>query len=222
MKTAIAYIRVSTQKQGRSGLGLEAQTAAIKAFAAAEGFTIIETYVEVETGKGADALETRPQLAAALVAAAKANGTVIVAKLDRLTRDVHFGSGLMARKVAFKVCDLPNADNFQLHLFLALAEKERELISARTKAALRAAKERGQKLGSPTTPAILKARSSAFAASLRDIVEPLAHLPSRAIAATLNAQGVHTATGGIWSSVTVLRLIDRLRLGPCDAEEVAA
>ena len=221
MKTAIAYIRVSTQKQGRSGLGLEAQTAAIKAFAAAEGFTIIETYVEVETGKGADALETRPQLASALAAAAKVDGTVIVAKLDRLTRDVHFGSGLMARKVAFKVCDLPNADNFQLHLFLALAEKERELISVRTKA-LRAAKERGQKLGSPTTPAILKARSSAFAASLRDIVEPLAHLPSRAIAAALNAQGVHTATGGIWSSVTVLRLIDRLRLGPRDAKEVAA
>ena len=128
--------------------------------------------------------------------------------------------GHQSRRI--KVCDLPNADNFQLHLFLALAEKERELISVRTKAALRAAKERGQKLGSPTTPAILKARSSAFAASLRDIVEPLAHLPSRVIAAALNAQGVHTATGGIWSSVTVLRLIDRLRLGPRDAEEVAA
>jgi DNA invertase Pin-like site-specific DNA recombinase len=212
MKTAIAYIRVSTQKQGRSGLGLEAQTAAIKPFAAAEGFTITETYVEVETGKGADALETRLQLAAALAAAAKVNGTVIVAKLDRLTRDVHFGSGLMARKVAFKACDLPNADNFQLHLFLALAEKERELISVRTKAALRAAKDRGQKLGSPTTPAILRDRSSAFAETLRAIVMPMVDLPSRAIAAALNEQGVLTSTGGLWSSVTVLRLIDRLEV----------
>lgn len=150
MKAAIAYIRVSTQKQGRSGLGLEAQQAQIAAFAAAEGFTIVKTVVEVETGKGSDALETRPQLAAALEAAAKIGGPVVVAKLDRLTRDVHFGSGLMARKVSFKVADLPNADNFQLHLFLALAEKERELISVRTKAALAAARERGQKLGSPT------------------------------------------------------------------------
>jgi DNA invertase Pin-like site-specific DNA recombinase len=139
------------------------------------------------TVEGVFRLPTRPQLAAALAAAAKVNGTVVVAMLDRLTRDVHFGSGLMARKVAFRVCDLPNADNFQLHLFLALAEKERELISARIKAALRAAKESGQKLGSPTT---LKARSSAFAANLKVIVEPLVHLPSRAIAAALNEQGV--------------------------------
>ena len=93
MKTAIAYIRVSTQKQGRSGLGLEAQATAIKAFAASEGFTIIDTYVEVETGKGADELETRPQLAAALELARLTGATIVVAKLDRLTRDVHFGNG---------------------------------------------------------------------------------------------------------------------------------
>jgi DNA invertase Pin-like site-specific DNA recombinase len=212
VKTAIAYVRVSTQKQGRSGLGLEAQQAQLAAFAAAEGFTITKTFVEVETGKGADALESRPQLTAALQAAKGA--VLIVAKLDRLTRDVHFGSGLMLRRdVAFKVADLPNADNFQLHLFLALAEKERELISVRTKAALVAARERGQKLGSPTTPGILKNRSSAFAEKLRTIVMPMIGLPSRTIAAALNRQGVLTATGGAWSSVTVLRLINRLSLG---------
>ena len=93
-----------------------------------------------------------------------------------------------------------------------LPRKNANSFPSRTRAALRAAKDRGQKLGSPTTPAILKARSSAFAANLRDIVEPLAHLPSRAIAAALNAQGVLTATGGAWSSVTVLRLIDRLEI----------
>jgi DNA invertase Pin-like site-specific DNA recombinase len=213
MKSAIAYIRVSTQKQGRSGLGLEAQQAQIAAFAAAEGFTITDTFVEVETGKGADALATRPQLAAAIDAAAKTKGTLIVAKLDRLTRDVHFGSGLMLRRdVAFKVAELPHADNFQLHLFLALAEKEREMISMRTKAALRAAKERGQKLGSPTSPAILRERADAFAANLKAIVEPIAHLSSRAIAAVLNERGVATATGGTWSSATVLRMINRMEL----------
>jgi DNA invertase Pin-like site-specific DNA recombinase len=137
---------------------------------------------------------------------------VIVAKLDRLTRDVHFGSGLMSRKVAFKVAEMPHADNFQLHLFLALAEQEREVISARTKAALQAAKERGQKLGSPTSPAILRDRSSAFAEGLRAIVAPIAHLTSRQIAEQLNAQNVLTATGGLWQSMTVCRLLDRLNL----------
>ena len=212
MKTAIAYIRVSTQKQGKSGLGLEAQAAQIAAFARAEGYEVIDTYVEIETGKGADALETRPQLAAALEVARLTGGTIVVAKLDRLTRDVHFGSGLMAAKVAFRVCEMPHADNFQIHIMLAVAEKERQMISERTKAALAAARERGTTLGSPTTPRILKDRSAAFAASLRTTVEPLSHLPSRAIAAALNAQGVLTATGGAWSGKTVLRLLDRLEI----------
>lgn len=209
MKTAIAYVRVSTQQQGRSGLGLEAQQAQIAAFAAAEGFTITATFVEVETGKGADALDARPQLAAALAAANKA--TLIVAKLDRLTRDVHFGSGLMSRKVAFRIADMPNADNFQIHIMLAVAEKEREMISQRTKAALAAVKARGVKLGSPTGNALQKNRSSAFAESLRAIVEPIINLPSRAIAAHLNSNSITTPTGGAWSSVTVLRLVNRLQ-----------
>src|SRR4051794_39881795 len=124
MKSAIAYIRVSTQRQGRSGLGLDAQKDALARFAEAEGFTIIATYVEIESGKGADALERRPQLAAALAAAKAATGRkqpavpVLVAKLDRLSRDVHFISGLMTQRVPFIVAELgADADPFMLHIY---------------------------------------------------------------------------------------------------------
>src|SRR4249920_2878023 len=130
MKTAIAYTRVSTDRQGRSGLGLEAQTAALARFAEAEGFDLIQTFEEVETGKGSDALDRRPQLNAALALAAKHKAPIIVAKLDRLSRDVHFISGLMTHKTPFIVAELgTDADPFMLHLYAALAEKERRLIS---------------------------------------------------------------------------------------------
>jgi DNA invertase Pin-like site-specific DNA recombinase len=212
VKTAIAYIRVSTAKQGQSGLGLEAQKVAISHFCDTEGFAIAETFVEVETGKGADALDKRPQLAAALASAKRDNCPVIVAKLDRLSRDVHFISGLMAQRVPFIVCQLgQNVDPFMLHIYAALAEKERTMISERTKAALAAVKARGQKLGSPTTPAIMKERSSAFAESLREVVTPIINLSSRRIAAILNERGIKTSTGTAWSSKTVLRLIERLQ-----------
>jgi len=216
MKTAIAYIRVSSQQQGRSGLGLEAQQFTIDRFAAAEGFApITQVFTEVETGKGADALDKRPQLAAALAAAKLAGCPVIVAKLDRLSRDVHFISGLMAQRVPFIVCALgQNVDPFMLHIYAALAEKERTMISERTRAALAAAKARGTKLGSPTSPALLRDRSNAFAEGLRDIVEPLvgSGYSSRQLAVALNQMGEHTATGGAWSSVTVLRLVKRLKV----------
>jgi DNA invertase Pin-like site-specific DNA recombinase len=146
----IAYIRVSTSAQGRSGLGIEAQRHALARFGAAEGYEVVREFVEVETGKGADALDRRPQLKAALAAARKLRCHVGVAKLDRLSRDVHFISGLMAHKVPFLVAELgPDVDPFVLHLFAALAEKERALISTRTRQALSAAKARGVTLGNP-------------------------------------------------------------------------
>src|SRR4030081_2383690 len=150
MERAVAYLRVSTQQQQRSGLGIEAQRAAIERFAAAESLTIIGEYAEFETGKGADALDRRPQLAAALAAARKEKCSVVVSKLDRLSRDVAFVSGLMAQRVPFIVAELGrDADPFMLHLYAALAEKERRLISERTKAALAARKAQGGQLGNP-------------------------------------------------------------------------
>src|ERR1700732_2490254 len=166
MKTAIAYTRVSTAQQGKSGLGMEAQQAALIRFAEAEGFDLVQTFQEVETGKGADALNRRPQLAAALKAAKKLKSPIIVAKLDRLSRDVHFISGLMAHKTPFIVAELgTDADPFMLPLSAALAEKERAMISHRTKAALTAAKARGQKLGNPNMDAAREAASAALKAN---------------------------------------------------------
>src|SRR5258707_5430253 len=143
-RAVITYIRVSTSQQGRSGLGIEAQRTALSHFAKAEGFEVVREFVEVETGKGADALDRRPQLKAALTSARKHRCHVAVSKLDRLSRDVHFISGLMAHKVPFWVAELgSDVDPFVLHLFAALAEKERALISTRTPQALAAAKARG-------------------------------------------------------------------------------
>src|SRR4030081_2754461 len=148
MGRAVAYLRVSTQQQQRSGLGIEAQRAAIERFAAAESLLITAEYSEFETGKGADALDRRPQLAAALAAARRAKCSIVVSKLDRLSRDVAFVAGLMAQRVPFIVAELGrDADPFMLHLYAALAEKERRLISERTKAALGAKKSAGAVLG---------------------------------------------------------------------------
>src|SRR6187200_892855 len=150
MRTLVAYYRVSTARQGRSGLGLEAQREAVSRFAAAERFEIAREFVEVETGKGADALDRRPQLASALTEARRRKCAVVVAKLDRLSRDVHFISGLMAERVRFIVTELgADVDPFILHLFAALAEKERAMIATRTRDALQRAKARGVKLGGP-------------------------------------------------------------------------
>ena len=158
----ITYVRVSTSKQGRSGLGIEAQRQSLRQFAKAEGLELIREFVEVETGKGSDALDRRPQLKAALAAAKKLKCHVAVAKLDRLSRDVHFISGLMAHRVPFVVAELgADVDPFVLHLFAALAEKERSLISTRTRQALAAAQARGVTLGSPK---LHQARESAVAA----------------------------------------------------------
>src|ERR1700724_44567 len=158
----ITYVRVSTSQQGRSGLGLEAQRQSLRQFAKAEGLELVREFVEVETGKGGDALDRRPQLKAALAAARKLKCHIAVAKLDRLSRDVHFISGLMAHKVPFLVAELgSDVDPFVLHLFAALAEKERSLISTRTRQALAADKARGVILGNPKLP---EARKNALEA----------------------------------------------------------
>src|SRR6201986_1037020 len=151
MERAVAYLRVSTQRQQRSGLGIEAQRATIARFAEAEGLTIIAEFIEAESGKGADALDRRPQLAAALAKAKSAKCAVLVSKLDRLSRDAAFVAGLMAQRVPFIVAELGrDADPFMLHLYAALSEKERRLISECPKAALAIRKATGTKLGNPT------------------------------------------------------------------------
>ena len=211
MKPAISYIRVSRQKQGRSGLGLEAQQAAIDRFCAAESYQLAACFVEVETGKGADALERRPELAAALNAARKLSGPVIVAKLCRLSRDVAFIAGLMSKRVPFIVTALgPNVDPFTLHIHAALAEQERRLISERTKDALAAARKRGVVLGNAQQARTNADVAGAYAETLRPVVWPIINLSSRQIAAVLNAQGHKTPQGRAWQSKSVLRLVERL------------
>lgn len=216
----VAYLRVSTGRQGRSGLGLEAQRENIARFAASEGYKVASEFIEVESGKGADALERRPQLAAALQDARKRKGTVVVAKLDRLSRDVHFISGLMAHKVPFIVTELgPDVDPFILHLYAALGEKERKLIAARTKAALAVKKAQGLSLGNPRLREARRAgRAAIIAVADRhaENVMPIIRAVQKAgattlreIAAALNARGVQTARGGEWHAMTVKNLMDR-------------
>jgi DNA invertase Pin-like site-specific DNA recombinase len=212
MKMAIAYTRVSTAQQGKSGLGMEAQQAALVRFAEAEGFDLVQTFQEVETGKGADALNRRPQLAAALKAAKKLKSPIIVAKLDRLSRDVHFISGLMAHKTPFIVAELgADADPFMLHLYAALAEKERAMISRRTKDALAAKKAQGVALGGLRAHGA-QARDDANdrAAILRPVFDEHAGLSARKIAAALNERKIATPTGGVWHAATVIRVQKRL------------
>ncbi|WP_348642358.1 recombinase family protein [Mesorhizobium sp. B2-3-11] len=130
MSSAVAYYRLSTHRQGRSGLGIEAQRAAVARCTEADGIAIVDEFTEIETGKGSDALDHRPQLAAALALARRAKCPVIVAKLDRLSRNVAFIPGLRVQRVPFIVAELgADADPFMLHLYAALAEKERRLIS---------------------------------------------------------------------------------------------
>jgi DNA invertase Pin-like site-specific DNA recombinase len=221
MRQVVAYYRVSTERQGKSGLGIDAQRAAMARFVEAEGCELLGEYVEVETGKGADALDRRPQLAAALATARKGKAAVLVAKLDRLSRDVAFVSGLMAQRVPFIVAELgPDADPFMLHLYAALAEKERNLISERTRVALAAKKAAGAVLGNRTNLAEAQAKSVAankagadvFAANVLPIVrqiEASGITGARAIAAALNARGIRTARGGAWYDSTVRNLLAR-------------
>ena len=219
MDQVVAYIRVSTAGQGKSGLGIEAQRQAIARFAEVEGFEIAAEHIEVETGKGADALDRRPVLAAALAEAKRLRCAVVVAKLDRLSRDVAFIAGLMAQRVPFVVAELGSGvDPFVLHLYAALAEKERAMISARTTAALAAAKAKGTRLGNPNIgeaqakgTASTKASADRFAANVLPLILPLKAEGAtlRQIADELNARGVETARGGKWAATQVSDILRR-------------
>jgi DNA invertase Pin-like site-specific DNA recombinase len=210
MRRAIVYTRVSTGRQGKSGLGLEAQEAMIQRFVAQEGFTVAQSFVEVQSGKDDDT--RRPQLNEALTAARKAKAPIIVAKLDRLSRDVHFISGLMKHRVPFVVAELgADTDPFMLHIYAALAEKERAMISQRTRDALASAKARGKKLGGLRDHGReAKAAAIARAKALGPLFEELAGKSAREIARILNERGVATPTGKPWSAMTVTRTRDRL------------
>jgi DNA invertase Pin-like site-specific DNA recombinase len=222
MKQAVAYLRVSSDKQGASGLGLEAQRAALAAFSAAEGIELLGEFIEVETGKGSDALDRRPQLKSALEAARRGKCPVIVSKLCRLSRDVHFISGLMAHKVPFIVAELgADTDPFVLHLYAALAEKERNLISQRTTEALKAAKARGKKLGNPTN--LDKARETAaqtitiradrFASNVAPVIAQIQSKgikTLRGIADELERRGITTPRGHPnWTAAAVANVLKR-------------
>jgi DNA invertase Pin-like site-specific DNA recombinase len=219
-RNLIGYCRVSTVQQGKSGLGIEAQREALERFAAAEGFELGRVYVEVETGKGSDALDRRPQLAAALKEARRQRCSIAVAKLDRLSRDVHFISGLMAHRVPFLVADLgPDVDPFILHLFAALAQKERALISKRTTEALAAAKAKGITLGNPHIEQARKKavaeiidRADQRAANVVPIVRQIQRTGAtslRQIAEALNARGISSPRGGDWHATSVRNMLAR-------------
>jgi DNA invertase Pin-like site-specific DNA recombinase len=201
----------------KSGLGLAAHRPDVHAFAKAEGVAIIDEYTEVETGKGADALNRRPQLAAALKHAKRHRASMCVAKLDRLSRDVALISSLMAQRVPFIVAALGrNCDPFMLHIYAALAEQERRVISQRTRKSLAEAKARGTtREGKPFTPgnakmiADMKAAAAERDAALRETLRPMIGLSSRAIAERLKELSIAAPRGGAWSHETVQRVMAR-------------
>lgn len=217
MKRYVTYKRVSTEDQGRSGLGLAAQERDIALFL--EGFSeepweVIADFTEVETGKH----NARPKLAEALELARRSGAELLVAKLDRLSRRVSFIATLMDDpKVKLRVASMPYADKFQLHIYAALAEQEREFISKRTKAALAEAKARGTKLGGLRDATgrrneAVKANAKDRAEQVAGIVRPLRAQGAtlREIAEALNRSGVQTARGGSWQASQVMRVLERL------------
>jgi DNA invertase Pin-like site-specific DNA recombinase len=222
MQRIIAYARVSTRQQGASGLGLEAQVERMTAFAAQNGLHIEASYEEVETGRGSDALDLRPVLKAALAHAQKLKCALLVAKLDRLSRDVSFISALMARKTPFIVAELGrDTNNFMLHIHAAVAEQERNVISERTRAALRAKRARGELLGNRKNFGEAQALGrKAQAAEARDRAQSLAPVLAElrqagvtsflGIAEALNARGIATPQGLRWHAASVARVARRL------------
>jgi DNA invertase Pin-like site-specific DNA recombinase len=222
----VAYYRVSTAQQGHSGLGLDAQREAVRKHLATGGWPPLAEFTEVETGKGANALDRRPELQAALAFAKKHKATLIIAKLDRLARNVAFISQMMEREVDFIAVDNPHATRLTLHILAAVAEHEREMISDRTKAALAAAKARGQVLGANG-----KVLAEKHKAEARDRLGPIADrlltmraegLSLRKMADRLNAEGIPTTGGGTWRAPNLKRALDRLADTPSDLPLLSA
>lgn len=212
----MAYYRVSTDKQGVSGLGLEAQRTAVEAHAAKAGCEVVRSFTEVESGRRKD----RPELAAAIAQARRAKATLVVAKLDRLSRNVAFLSALMDSGLELAVLDCPDANRLTLHILAAVAEEEARVISIRTRAALTALKARGVALGRPgNLSAEARARGAAAnrrrAVAAYATVAPLArHWRAEgralaAIAARLNEMTIPTRGGCPWSAMQVKRVLDR-------------
>jgi len=214
----VSYLRVSTQKQGTSGLGLDAQRAAVEGFVSTTGGALINEFQEVETGKGSDALAKRPTLRAALEFCRRKGATLVIAKLDRLARNVHFVSGLMESRVRFVACDMPEANELTIHIMAAFAEHEAKRISQRTKEALAIAKSRGVVLGSAGAanlkPNVEIRQQAANAAiqRLRPVFEGMRArgLSQRVMAAELNSIGIPAPRGGQWGLNQIQRALARL------------
>lgn len=207
----VGYYRVSTQRQGESGLGLEAQKSAVEAFLRGKG-TLVAEFVEVESGKKV----RRPQLEEALKLCRKTKATLVIAKLDRLARNVHFISGLMEAGVDFRAVDAPSKDRFILHIQAAFAEEEARRISERTKAALQAAKARGVIIGATGRARAVKYKAEAIdrAETYRCIIDELrgqGFVKVRDIRDEMNAMGIPSPGGGRWHIPNTQKLISRLR-----------
>ena len=208
----VAYYRVSTPRQGRSGLGLAAQRKSVSEWLAAAGGALQDEFTEVESGKKSD----RPELENALRRCRKLKATLVIARLDRLARNVHFISGLMEKKVPFVAVEFPDATPVMLHIHAAMAEHERKIMSERTKAGLERAKARGVKLGAYGKVLAKRNREAARkqADRLRPIIQELRGSGKRSVRAImeeLNARGLTTQRGGRWHPHTVNVLLQRMK-----------
>lgn len=216
-RQAVAYYRVSTQKQGQSGLGLEAQQAAVRSFCQQRGLTLLHQFIEVESGS----CKQRPELTLALKAAQQSDATLLVAKLDRLSRSLGLICDLQDSKQKFIAVDNPEATELTVHILAAVAQAERKAISDRTRAALQAAKARGTPLGNPNGAAALRraavsgpqarrATAQAHAERLRALLTPMRGMTLRAIADALNEANVATPKGKRWYANSVRTVLNRL------------